>query len=293
VVVGVVVAVGSGAGAGAGAVVVDAAVVSVCPVVAGAAGAVVVGGAAGATVVAGAGAAGAVVVGGGAGATVVVDGTSGATGVVVASVVVTGVVWSGGAPGGAVSATAAEGAPKTSPATANAIPAAYPVRTSRILPVPTLARVSDDLVLSVNGREHRVRADPETPLLYVLRNDLGLTAAKFGCGLEQCYACAVIVEEEAVTSCATAVGAFVGREITTLEGIGTPERLHPLQEAFLEEEAAQCGYCIPGVIVSAKALIDRVPEPSDDDIRAALAPHLCRCGSHARILKAVRRATAP
>jgi nicotinate dehydrogenase subunit A len=153
--------------------------------------------------------------------------------------------------------------------------------------------VPEELVLRINCRERRIRVDPGTPLLYVLRNDLGLTAAKFGCGLEQCGACAVIVDGEAVTSCATAVGAFVGREITTLEGIGTPERLHPLQEAFLEEEAAQCGYCIPGVLVGAKALIDRVPDPTDEEIRAALAPHLCRCGSHARIVKAVRRAAKP
>jgi nicotinate dehydrogenase subunit A len=124
----------------------------------------------------------------------------------------------------------------------------------------------------------------------VLRNDLGLTAAKFGCGLEQCYACAVLVDGRAVPSCATPVGAFVGRPITTLEGIGTPERLHPLQQAFLEEQAAQCGYCVPGLIVGAKALLDRVPRPSEDEIRAALAPHLCRCGAHARIVKAVRRA---
>jgi len=146
--------------------------------------------------------------------------------------------------------------------------------------------------LRVNGVDHQLLIDPQTPLLYVLRNDLGLTAAKFGCGLEQCYACAVIVDGEAVTSCATAVEAFVGKEITTLEGIGTPERLHPLQEAFLEEEAAQCGYCIPGVIVSAKALLDRMPVPSDEEIREALAPHLCRCGSQPRIVKAVRRAAA-
>ena len=146
--------------------------------------------------------------------------------------------------------------------------------------------------LRINGVEHQLLIDPQTPLLYVLRNDLGLTAAKFGCGLEQCYACAVLVDGEAVPSCATAAEAFVGKEITTLEGIGTPERLHPLQEAFLEEEAAQCGYCIPGVIVSAKALLDRTPRPSDDEIRAALAPHLCRCGSQPRIVKAVRRAAA-
>jgi nicotinate dehydrogenase subunit A len=146
--------------------------------------------------------------------------------------------------------------------------------------------------LRINGVEHQLLIDPQTPLLYVLRNDLGLTAAKFGCGLEQCYACAVLVDGEAVPSCATAAEAFVGKEITTLEGIGTPERLHPLQEAFLEEEAAQCGYCIPGVIVSAKALLDRTPRPSDDEIREALAQHLCRCGSQPRIVKAVRRAAA-
>jgi nicotinate dehydrogenase subunit A len=148
------------------------------------------------------------------------------------------------------------------------------------------------LILRVNGADHHLDVDPGTPLLYVLRNDLGLTAAKFGCGLEQCLACAVLVDGQAVSSCATAAEAFVGREITTLEGIGTPDRLHPLQEAFLEEEAAQCGYCIPGMIVGAKALLDRTPEPSDDEIRAALAPHLCRCGSQPRILEAIRRAAA-
>ena len=147
-----------------------------------------------------------------------------------------------------------------------------------------------ELTLRVNGVDHLLRLDPQTPLLYVLRNDLGLTAAKFGCGLEQCYACAVLVDGEAVTSCATAAGAFAGKEITTLEGIGTPDRLDPLQQAFLEEEAAQCGYCIPGIIVGAKALLARTPQPSDEEIRAALAPHLCRCGSQPRIVKAVRRA---
>jgi len=152
--------------------------------------------------------------------------------------------------------------------------------------------VAEDLVLRVNGADHTLRVDPQTPLLYVLRNDLGLTAAKFGCGLEQCHACAVIVDGEVVTSCSTAVEVFAGKEITTLEGIGTPERLHPLQEAFLEEEAAQCGYCIPGVIVGAKALLDRRSDPSEDEIRAALEPHLCRCGSHPRIVRAVRRAAA-
>ena len=147
-----------------------------------------------------------------------------------------------------------------------------------------------ELTLRVNGVDHHLRVDPQTPLLYVLRNDLGLTAAKFGCGLEQCYACAVLVDGEAVTSCATAAESFVGKEITTLEGIGTPDRLDPLQRAFLEEEAAQCGYCIPGIIVGAKALLARTPQPSEEEIRAALAPHLCRCGSQPRIVKAVRRA---
>ena len=147
-----------------------------------------------------------------------------------------------------------------------------------------------ELTLRVNGVDHHLRVDPQTPLLYVLRNDLGLTAAKFGCGLEQCYACAVLVDGEAVTSCATAAESFVGKEITTLEGIGTPDRLDPLQQAFLEEEAAQCGYCIPGIIVGAKALLARTPQPSEEEIRAALAPHLCRCGSQPRIVKAVRRA---
>ena len=147
-----------------------------------------------------------------------------------------------------------------------------------------------ELTLRVNGVDHRLAVDPQTPLLYVLRNDLGLTAAKFGCGLEQCYACAVLADGEAVTSCASAVEAFVGKEITTLDGIGAPDRLDPLQQAFLEEEAAQCGYCIPGIIVGAKALLARTPQPSEEEIRAALAPHLCRCGSQPRIVKAVRRA---
>jgi nicotinate dehydrogenase subunit A len=150
--------------------------------------------------------------------------------------------------------------------------------------------MAERIVLRVNGVERTVQVDPGTPLLYVLRNDLGLTAAKFGCGLEQCRACAVLVEGEAVTSCATAVDAFVGKEITTLEGIGTPERLHPVQQAFLEEEAGQCGYCVPGIIVAAVALLDATPDPSDDQIRTALAGNLCRCGSQPRIVRAVRRA---
>jgi nicotinate dehydrogenase subunit A len=144
--------------------------------------------------------------------------------------------------------------------------------------------------LDVNGATERVFVEPDTPLLSVLRNDLGLTAAKFGCGLEQCHACAVLVDGEAVPSCATGVDAAVGKRITTLEGLGTPDRLHPVQQAFIDERAAQCGYCVPGMIVRAAALLDRTPRPSDDEIRDALAPQLCRCGSHPRMLRAVRRA---
>lgn len=148
----------------------------------------------------------------------------------------------------------------------------------------------ETITLEVNGRTHELHVDPDTPLLYVLRNDLGLTAAKFGCGLEQCGACKVLVNGEAVFTCRTPVDAFRGKRITTLEGLGTSDNLHPLQQAFVAEEAAQCGYCIPGIIIAAQALLQRIPSPSDQDMRAALAVHLCRCGSHARILKAVRRA---
>lgn len=148
----------------------------------------------------------------------------------------------------------------------------------------------ETITLEVNGRTHELHVDPDTPLLYVLRNDLGLTAAKFGCGLEQCGACKVLVDGEAVFTCRTPVDAFRGKRITTLEGLGTSDNLHPLQQAFVAEEAAQCGYCIPGIIIAAQALLQRIPSPSDQDMRAALAVHLCRCGSHARILKAVRRA---
>jgi nicotinate dehydrogenase subunit A len=148
------------------------------------------------------------------------------------------------------------------------------------------------LVLRVNGAEHEVQAAPETPLLFVLRNDLGLRAAKLGCALEQCGACVVLADGEPVPTCNAAVASFAGREITTLEGIGTPAAPAPLQRAFVAEGAAQCGYCIPGVIMAARALLDRVADPSDDEIRAALDGHLCRCGTHPRILRAIRRAAA-
>ncbi len=143
--------------------------------------------------------------------------------------------------------------------------------------------------LRVNGSRRRVDADPSTPLLYVLRNDLGLTGAKYGCGLEQCGACAVLVDGRAVLSCATPVSAFEGRDV---EGIGEGDRLHALQRAFVAEQAGQCGYCIPGIVIAAKALLERTPLPSDAEIRVALDTHLCRCGAHARILRAIRRAAA-
>ena len=144
--------------------------------------------------------------------------------------------------------------------------------------------------LRVNGRPHRLDVDPDTPLLYVLRNDLGLKAAKFGCGLEQCGACQVLVDGDAVPSCRTPVASLAGREITTLEGIGTEGQPHPIQKAFLAENAAQCGFCTAGIIVAAKSLLDRNPAPNDTEIRDALAIHLCRCGAHARVLRAVKRA---
>ena len=145
--------------------------------------------------------------------------------------------------------------------------------------------------LNVNGASVRVAVDPVTPFLEVLRNDLGLTGAKYGCGVEQCRACAVLADGVAVPTCATAVGSFVGRHVVTVEGLSRgSDVLHPVQQAFLEEEAAQCGFCIPGMVIGAVALLDRTPDPTDAEIRDSLAPQLCRCGSHARIIRAVRRA---
>jgi aerobic-type carbon monoxide dehydrogenase small subunit (CoxS/CutS family) len=146
------------------------------------------------------------------------------------------------------------------------------------------------ITLHVNGRTHQLQVNPETPLLYILRNDLGLKAAKFACGLEQCGACKVLIDGKGRPSCHIPVGEVEGRTIVTLEGLGTPEQLHPVQEAFLAEQAAQCGYCTAGMIVAAAALLDQNPHPSDADIRAAMARHLCRCGAYGRILKAVHRA---
>jgi nicotinate dehydrogenase subunit A len=148
----------------------------------------------------------------------------------------------------------------------------------------------DAIALEVNGRRELIAAPGDTPLLTVLRNDLGLTAAKQGCGLEQCHACAVLVDGEARTSCAAAVAQFEGSSIVTLEGLAPGGGLHPLQQAFLEEEAAQCGYCIPGMIIGAAALLSRNPRPSEAEVREALDPHLCRCGTHPRIVAAALRA---
>jgi nicotinate dehydrogenase subunit A len=147
------------------------------------------------------------------------------------------------------------------------------------------------ITLKINGRAHEVAADPKTPLLYVLRNDLELNGAKFGCGLGQCGACTVMVDGEAVYSCLTPILVLQGREIKTVEGLGTVDHPGPLQQAFIDEQAAQCGYCIAGMIMRAQALLERNPSPSDDDIRTHMNPGLCRCGTHMRILRAVRRAS--
>ena len=144
--------------------------------------------------------------------------------------------------------------------------------------------------LQVNGRSVEVDADPATPLLYVLRNDLGLHAAKFGCGLGQCGACTVMAGGEAIYSCLVPISALEGRAIVTVEGLGTREHPGPMQQAFIESQAAQCGYCIPGMMMRAQALLEGNPGASEDEIRTALEPNLCRCGTHMRILRAVGRA---
>lgn len=146
------------------------------------------------------------------------------------------------------------------------------------------------LTININGIQHAVQADAQTPLLYVLRNDLKLKGARFGCGAGQCGACTVIVDGKAVQSCDVPVSAVVGKAITTIEGISSDGRLHALQQAFVQEQAAQCGYCASGIIMSAKALLDANPRPTDTEIRAALAGNLCRCGTHQRMLRAIRRA---
>ena len=143
--------------------------------------------------------------------------------------------------------------------------------------------------LKVNGRRHTVGADPATPLLYVLSDDLGLRGPKLGCGAAQCGACTVLVDGDPVLSCMTPLRSVAGAEITTLEGLGTPEKPHPIQKAFIEEQAAQCGFCLNGVILTAKALLDRDPKASDEQIREALQWVLCRCFANVRMLRAIRR----
>jgi nicotinate dehydrogenase subunit A len=144
--------------------------------------------------------------------------------------------------------------------------------------------------LKVNGATHSVPADADTPLLYVLRNDLELNGAKFGCGLSQCGACTVLVDGQAMRSCVTPAGTVTGSEITTIEGLGTVEKPHPLQQAFIDEQAAQCGYCINGMVMAATALLQRNPQVGENEVRQALAGNLCRCGTHSRILRAIARA---
>ena len=146
------------------------------------------------------------------------------------------------------------------------------------------------VTLTVNGRRRTVAAAPETALLYILRNDLELNAAKFGCGVAQCGACTVLIEGKAVRSCVTPALAVVDATITTLEGLGSLSHPHPLQQAFIEEQAAQCGYCIAGMLMSAKALLDEVSRPTEIQICEALVGNLCRCGTHNRIIRAIQRA---
>ena len=143
--------------------------------------------------------------------------------------------------------------------------------------------------LTVNGHAHTVDVDPATPLLYVLSDDLQLRGPKFGCGLGQCGACTVIVQGRTIRSCVTPVGTMKGAEITTLEGLGSIDRPHPLQQAFIDEQAAQCGFCLSGVMLEAKALVDANPNPSDGDIQQALSGVLCRCFVHTRMLRAIKR----
>jgi nicotinate dehydrogenase subunit A len=143
--------------------------------------------------------------------------------------------------------------------------------------------------LNVNGRIHRVDVDPDTPLLYVLSDELHLRGPKFGCGLAQCGACTVLVRREAVRSCVTPVSAVKQHEITTLEGLGTPDGPHPIQQAFIDEQAAQCGFCLSGVILTAKALLDENPKATEADLQDGMSNVLCRCFAHARMMRAIKR----
>ena len=150
-----------------------------------------------------------------------------------------------------------------------------------------MARIS----LQVNGKTQVLDVDPETPLLYVLRNDLQLNGPKFGCGLAQCGSCTVIINGNAIRSCVTPVSAAQNHSVTTLEGLGSTKKMHKIQQAFVDEQAVQCGYCINGMIMTTKTLLDKNPKPTDAQIKEALAGNLCRCGTHIRILRAVKRAS--
>jgi nicotinate dehydrogenase subunit A len=150
--------------------------------------------------------------------------------------------------------------------------------------------MSEEFALRVNGRERSVRAEGKTPLVFVLRNDLGLKGTRFGCGTGHCGACTVLFDGKAMQSCDTPLWSAAGHEITTIEGLGAGGRLHALQRAFIGEQAAQCGYCINGIIMSAAALLAANPQPTRSEICAALERHLCRCGTHVRVLRAIERA---
>ena len=152
--------------------------------------------------------------------------------------------------------------------------------------------MAETLKLRVNGIEREVRAEPATPLLYILRNDLGLKGTRFGCGEGHCGACTVLVDGKPLQSCDTPLWSAAGHEITTVEGLSQGGALHPLQQAFIAEQAAQCGYCINGIVMSAAALLERNPDPNEAEIVAALERNLCRCGTHVRILRAIARAAA-
>ena len=147
------------------------------------------------------------------------------------------------------------------------------------------------IALRVNGKTRVVDAEPDVPLLYVLRNDLELNGPKFGCGLAQCGACTVIMDGAAIRSCATPASTAQNKAVTTLEGLGSTKKMHRIQQAFVDEQALQCGYCINGMIMTTKALLDKNPKPTDSQIKEALAGNLCRCGTHIRILRAVKRAS--
>lgn len=146
------------------------------------------------------------------------------------------------------------------------------------------------VTFTVNGRSRTVEVEPNTPLLYVLRNDLQLHATKFGCGMAQCGACTVILDGKPTLSCVTRISLAKGKNVVTLEGLGAPKSPHPLQQAFVEEQAAQCGYCTSGMIMRAKALLDENADPTEEEVRRALSGNLCRCGTHLEIVRAVRRA---